>query len=52
MKFSDGWHAETIPAKQLRYAVMRAPGVLPELIGVTAVDRNGNESEAMKITVR
>jgi uncharacterized lipoprotein YddW (UPF0748 family) len=51
MKFSDGWQAETIPAGQHRYSVLRAPGVLPDLIGVTAVDRNGNESDAVRLSV-
>jgi uncharacterized lipoprotein YddW (UPF0748 family) len=51
MKFNDGWRAETIPASQLRYTVVRASGLLPAVIGVTAVDRNGNESDAVKITI-
>ena len=46
MRFKDGWYSEAIPATRLRYIVARA-GVMPELIGVTAVDRNGNESQAM-----
>jgi uncharacterized lipoprotein YddW (UPF0748 family) len=50
MKMKDGWRAETIPAHQARISILRAPGVRPELIGVTAVDRHGNESEAVKVS--
>jgi uncharacterized lipoprotein YddW (UPF0748 family) len=49
MKMADGWHAEIITARQARYELLRAPGVLPEVVGVTAVDRNGNESVAVKV---
>jgi uncharacterized lipoprotein YddW (UPF0748 family) len=51
MKVQDGWHAETIPASQARYSIARARGVLPEVVGVTAVDRHGNESIAVKISI-
>jgi uncharacterized lipoprotein YddW (UPF0748 family) len=51
VKWKDGWRAEVMPASQARYTIARAPGVMPELIGVTAVDRNGNESTAVKITL-
>jgi uncharacterized lipoprotein YddW (UPF0748 family) len=51
MKLADGWHAEVIPANQARYPLLRAPGVLPEVVGVTAVDRNGNESAAAKVAL-
>ena len=50
LKYKDGWHAETIPAVQSRYALKRA-NEMPEVVGVTAVDRNGNESDAMKIVL-
>ena len=51
MKLRDGWHAEVIPAHQARYEILRAPGVMPEVVGVTAVDRNGNESRAVKVSL-
>ena len=51
MKMQDGWHAETIPASQARYSVERAPGVVPGIVGVTAVDRHGNESPPVHITL-
>jgi uncharacterized lipoprotein YddW (UPF0748 family) len=51
LKSKAGWHAETIPAHQARYAIMRAPGEMPEIVGVTAVDRHGNESTAVQITL-
>jgi uncharacterized lipoprotein YddW (UPF0748 family) len=49
MKLPDGWHAATLPAGQTSYLLRRAPGLLPEVVGVTAVDRNGNESAAVKV---
>ncbi len=51
MKLADGWHAEIIPATQTRYPIMRASGVLPQVVGVTAVDRSGNESVAVKVAL-
>jgi hypothetical protein len=48
-RLEDGWHAEVIPANQARYSIRRAPGELPYAIGVTAVDRNGNESAAVMV---
>jgi uncharacterized lipoprotein YddW (UPF0748 family) len=51
MKMKDGWHAETIAASQTRISILRAPGVLPEVVGVTAVDRHGNESVAVKVSL-
>jgi uncharacterized lipoprotein YddW (UPF0748 family) len=49
MKMADGWHAETIPASQAHYPISSTPGVLPEVVAVTAVDRNGNESVAATV---
>jgi uncharacterized lipoprotein YddW (UPF0748 family) len=51
IKMADGWRAEVIPASQTRYPIMRASGLLPDVVGVTAVDRNGNESPAVKVTL-
>ena len=51
MKYKDGWHAETIPAVQVRYALRRATNEMPQVVGVTAVDRHGNESDAIKIVL-
>jgi uncharacterized lipoprotein YddW (UPF0748 family) len=52
MKLGNGWLAETIPASQARYSIARSPaGALPELVAVTAVDRNGNESAPVTVWV-
>lgn len=51
VKREDGWHAETIPASQARYAIPGAPGTTPRIVGVTAVDRHGNESVPVQITL-
>ena len=51
MKVAESWRAEILPANQARYEILRAPGVLPEMVGVTAVDRNGNESAAVMVTL-
>lgn len=49
MKMRDGWVVETIPANQARYPLVRAPGELPQVVAVTAVDRHGNESSAVTV---
>ena len=51
MKLAGGWHAEVIPARQRRYSIVRAPGMSPEIVGVTAVDRNGNESAPTRVVL-
>jgi hypothetical protein len=51
VKREDGWHAETIPASQARYAIPGAPGTTARIVGVTAVDRHGNESVPVQITL-
>ncbi len=49
MKFPDGWQVTTLPASETRYMLQRVSGARPEIVGVTAVDRSGNESAAVKI---
>ncbi|HET9438604.1 MAG TPA: family 10 glycosylhydrolase [Longimicrobiales bacterium] len=51
LKMADGWHAVTIPADRTRFPLPRAPGMIPEVVAVTAVDRNGNESAAVKASL-
>ena len=51
MKLADGWHAETIPAHQARFPIPHEQGVAPKVVSVTAVDRNGNESVPVQITL-
>lgn len=49
LRLSGVWYAEVVSAHQKEYELLRQPGVLPDEVAVTAVDRSGNESRPTRI---
>ena len=52
MRIAGKWYAEVIAASRKDYPLLRANNVLPDAIAITAVDRSGNESDAVVLPVR
>lgn len=52
LRFGQSWFAEVVPARQLRYLLLRGePARLADEVAVSAVDRNGNESTLSRVAI-
>jgi uncharacterized lipoprotein YddW (UPF0748 family) len=52
MRLNGAWHADVVSGDQKEYDVFRQPGVLPDVVVVSALDRSGNESRLARIETR
>lgn len=52
LRINGVWYLETISAEDKEYDVLRQPGMLPDVVGVAAVDRSGNASRVVNAAIQ